>query len=144
MFRRVATEMVDELVERLAQAGYDGLTPSIHPVFENIDRDGTRLTELARRARITYQSMGELVDVLETRGYVTRESDPTDGRARLVCLTGRGQQLVRRGLREIAAIEARWLRRFQDAGLSEDLREVLMSALSSSDEESAGRAEGSE
>lgn len=118
--------MVEELVERLASAGYADLPPAYHPVFENIDRGGTRLTVLAARAGVTHQSMSELVTVLERRGYVERRPDPLDGRARLVCLTERGREMVRVALREIAAIEAAWLDEIDRAGGGRNLRRALM------------------
>ena len=121
--------MVAELVERLAAAGYTDIQTAAHTVFENIDRDGTRLTELAARADMTHQSMGELVATLEERGYVVRRPDPTDGRARLVCLTAKGKQLTRIALHEIAAIEADWHRAWKHAGLSTDLRTALQAAV---------------
>lgn len=42
------------------------------------------MAELAEEARMTKQSMGELVAYLERRGYVERLPDPRDGRARIV------------------------------------------------------------
>jgi DNA-binding MarR family transcriptional regulator len=128
--RRTAQLMVAELIERLAAAGYPDLTAAMHPVFENIDRDGTRLTELAARAEMTHQSMGELIDTLEQRGYVERQPDPADRRARLVCLTSKGRQMARIALHEIADIEADWTQAWQAAGLRSDLRTVLEHALS--------------
>ena len=129
LFRRTSQLMIAELVERLAAAGYNDIPTAAHPVFENLDRDGTRLTELATRSDMTHQSMGELVATLQERGYLERRPDPTDGRARLVCLTDRGKQLARIALREIAAIEADWERAWKDAGLSSDLRAALQAAI---------------
>ena len=129
LFRRTAQLMVAELVERLAAAGYPDLPAATHPVFENLDRDGTRLTELAARADMSHQSMGELIDTLEQRGYLRRRRDPADGRARLVCLTSKGRQMVRVALREIAAIEADWTQAWQAAGLRADVRTSLEHAL---------------
>ena len=57
--------------------------------------EGIRLTELARTARITKQSMGALVDSLEHGGYVERVDDPDDARAWRVRLTARGHQYGR-------------------------------------------------
>lgn len=131
LFRRASQLMVNELVERLAAAGYDDLPPAYHPVFENIDRDGTRLTTLAARAGLTHQSMGELVGTLEARGYLERKPDPFDRRARLVCLTDKGRQMVRVALQEIAAIEAEWLRRLaigDEATLDGALRRAIVEA----------------
>ena len=120
--------MVDELIARLEAAGYRDINAAFHPVFESVGPGGTRLTELAARAGMTHQSMGELVKALEQRGYVERRSDPTDGRVRLVCLTSKGRQLVRRALQEIQSIEDVWNRRFETAGFA-GLRTALEAAL---------------
>ena len=129
LFRETARLMVEELVERLHAAGYRDQTAAHHPVFENIDREGTRLTVLAARAGMTHQSMSELVQTLERRGYLERRPDSSDGRATLVLLTRKGRQAARRAINEIAEIEAAWLERFKRAGLEVDLRALLETAL---------------
>jgi DNA-binding MarR family transcriptional regulator len=129
VFRRTAGLMLEDLIGRLTAAGYEGLSAAHQVVFENLDRDGTRLTELAARAGMTHQSMSELVSVLEQRGYLERRADPGDGRARLVCLTAPGRRMARRALQEMAAIEAEWRQRWTAAGLRGDLLGGLASAL---------------
>jgi DNA-binding MarR family transcriptional regulator len=128
-FRRTARLMVGELIERLEADGHDGVHPSHHALYENIDPDGTRLTDLAARADMTHQSMSELVAALERGGWVERRPDPTDGRARLVCLTHEGKHLVSRGLHHIAEIEAKWQERWREAGHDGELRPVLERAI---------------
>ena len=128
LFHRAATLMVDDLIRRLEAAGYTDIAPSFHPVFENMDPDGTRLTTLAARAGMTHQSMGELVAAIAARGYLERRPDPADGRARLVCLTTKGRRLARTALNEAAAIEQEWRTRFADAGL-DDLYAALDDAI---------------
>jgi DNA-binding MarR family transcriptional regulator len=127
--RQTARVMVDELVERLRAGGFEDTTAAHHPLFENIDPGGTRLTVLAARAGMTHQSMGELVGALEQGGYVERLPDPSDGRARLVALTPRGRAAVRLAVKEIAAIEAAWLDRIGAAGFELDVRAVLEAGL---------------
>jgi DNA-binding MarR family transcriptional regulator len=56
----------------------------------NLDVEGTRLTELARRASMSKQAMGELVDQCTELGLVDRVADPSDGRARIVKFTRAG------------------------------------------------------
>ena len=51
---------------------------------------GSRLTELAERAGMSKQAMGDLVDQCEAWGLVTREADPRDARARVVRFTPTG------------------------------------------------------
>src|ERR1700752_4676239 len=56
----------------------------------NLDVEGTRLTELARRAAMSKQAMGELVDQCVELGLVERIADPSDGRARIIRFTRSG------------------------------------------------------
>jgi DNA-binding MarR family transcriptional regulator len=89
--------------QRLSRLVYGELAES---GFANISPDGSRVTEMAERARMTKQSMGYLVDALTERGYVTLTPDPTDGRANLVCLTPRGEAFVAAAMALSAQIEA--------------------------------------
>ena len=125
--------VIQELLEALDAAGYPGMQAAFHPVFECIDDDGTRLTELAARADMTHQSMSQVVASLEQRGYVERRPDPTDRRARLVCLTPDGQKLRRIGTAKIREIEKVWQARWQESGIDADVRTALLSALDSTD-----------
>lgn len=128
--------MIEELTSRVEDAGYPDIRPSDSRVFENLDPDGMRLTVLAARAQMTHQSMSELVYGLEARGYVERIADPSDRRARLICLTPRGRALMRVALSELADIEAAWLRRLEAAGCGE-LRGALLRLAESEHELSA-------
>jgi DNA-binding MarR family transcriptional regulator len=67
--------------------------------------DGLRLTDLAARAGITVQSMGELVDDLEVKGYLQRRPDPNDRRAKRIYLTARGRKNARVAKRATADVE---------------------------------------
>lgn len=51
---------------------------------------GSRLTDLAARAGMSKQAMGDLVDQCEAWGLVTREADARDKRARVVRFTETG------------------------------------------------------
>jgi len=134
-FRRTARLMVEELARRLEADGFGEIHPGYHALFENIDPGGTRLTELAARAEMTHQSMSELVATLERRGWVERRPDPSDGRARLVCLTPEGRRLTARGLHHIKEIEAAWQARWRDAGYDGQLRDVLADAIADAERE---------
>ena len=59
-----------------------------------LDFSGTRLTELAKRAAMTKQAMGELVDECEVMGLIARTADPTDGRAKIVVFTAPGKRFM--------------------------------------------------
>ncbi|HLB62908.1 MAG TPA: MarR family winged helix-turn-helix transcriptional regulator [Actinomycetota bacterium] len=123
-----------ELLEDMSERGFPDLRPAHTAVFLNIDRrSGTRLTELARRARMTKQGMMLLVDDLEARGYVRRVPDESDARAKVVRLTARGRRCAAETRRSAAAVEARTRRL-----LGERAFEVFLEALDELVGEEAG------
>lgn len=84
---------LDYIFHRVGKAGYRDVRPAHSAVLRHVARDGSRITELAERARMTKQSMAELVEYLRGRRYVELARDPTDGRAKVVKLTNRGWKL---------------------------------------------------
>ncbi|MGH2887897.1 MAG: MarR family winged helix-turn-helix transcriptional regulator [Solirubrobacteraceae bacterium] len=105
-------EFCEDLEKRLADTPYNDIRISHGCVFGNIDPEGTRLTELAERARMTKQSVGEVTSDLEQRGYVERVPDPSDGRAKIIRLTERGHAAQALGVGLIDEIEQEWAERF--------------------------------
>jgi DNA-binding MarR family transcriptional regulator len=105
-------DFCEQLEQRLADTPYSDIRISHGCVFGNIDPDGTRLTELAERARMTKQSVGEVTSDLEQRGYVERVPDPSDGRAKIIRLTERGRAAQALGIGLIDEIEQEWAERF--------------------------------
>ena len=92
----------------VAGAGFSDLRPSHGNVLEPLSYiDGQRLNELASRAGMTPQSMGELVDDLEKRGYVERRADPADRRAKRVHLTEKGRSTRAAAAQAVTDMEAR-------------------------------------
>jgi DNA-binding MarR family transcriptional regulator len=75
------------LFERFQDRGQVGLRPKHGAVIANLDADGTRPSVLAARAGMTRPAMGELIDELEEKGYVTRIPDPGDRRSKLIMPT---------------------------------------------------------
>jgi DNA-binding MarR family transcriptional regulator len=78
------------VLELMAQAGHGEARFSHINLTRNLDVTGTRTTELARRAGMTKQAMGEIVQQCEELGLVTRRPDKTDGRAKIVVFTDIG------------------------------------------------------
>jgi DNA-binding MarR family transcriptional regulator len=113
-----------ELTRRVEAAGYTDIRPGHGCVFGTIDPEGSRLTDLAERAHMTKQSVGEAASDLERRGYVERVPDPNDGRAKIIRLTSRGRdaQTIGRGL--IDDLERDWAEQFGEERIAA-LREAL-------------------
>jgi DNA-binding MarR family transcriptional regulator len=125
-----ATQRWNELLaERFAAAGYADIRPSygsvLLPLFEE---DGLRLGELARRARLSKQTMTELVRRLEHDGLVARRADPSDGRASLVYLTSRTRAFEPVAAEVLAELDLLVRRRLDDEGV-ETLKAALTELL---------------
>ena len=114
-----------ELDVMLEDRGYPDVRPGHAVVFLHVDRRrGSRLTDLAERARITKQAVMLAVDELEVRGYVRRVADPADARAKLVRLTAKGRTCATDCRRAVASMDTR-TRRLLGVRRYESLRESL-------------------
>lgn len=119
--------MMAEFRRELEQTEFSDIRPTHGCVFRYVKGPGLRLTEIAERGNMTKQSAGEIVDDLVARGYVKRVPDPADRRAKLICLTERGEEAQAYGLELFAEIERRWAERFgaeRIAALRETLEEI--------------------
>ncbi|MEJ1231275.1 MAG: MarR family winged helix-turn-helix transcriptional regulator [Galbitalea sp.] len=109
-----------ECFERLAAAGFTGLRMRHSILLEALGPEGSRITTLAAQLGMSKQAMGELVDDLESGGYLERRSDPTDRRARIIRFTARGQRALAMAYEIIPAIEREYAQlvgaeRYRDA-----------------------------
>lgn len=81
------------LEQRFAEAGFPEVRASygalLIPLFEE---DGLRVSELARRARLSKQTLTTMTRLLERDGLITRSPDPDDARATLLHLTRRAKR----------------------------------------------------
>src|SRR5437868_4465097 len=68
----------------MGEDGFQETRRSHVNLTRHLDLEGTRITELARRAAMTNAAMTELIDQCELLGLVERMQDPSDGRARIV------------------------------------------------------------
>jgi DNA-binding MarR family transcriptional regulator len=99
-----------QVLDALHASGFDDLTMAQCRLAQRLSSDGIRLTDLAEQAGITKQTAGALVDELVRGGYVSRQPDPVDARARLVMLTEKGAALCRAASDEVRQIETAWRR----------------------------------
>lgn len=115
--------LAEWLYGRLAEE-FEGVRLAHSAVLRHLDREGSRVVDLAAAAGMTKQSMAYLVDQLSEAGYLYTQPDATDGRAKQVRLTERGEALYARALALSAEAEARLadLLGGEDAG---ELRRIL-------------------
>jgi DNA-binding MarR family transcriptional regulator len=74
-------------------------------ITRHLEIGGSRLTDLAVRAGMSKQAMGDLVDQCEAWGLVKREPDAQDARARLVRFTDTGIAWLRAFRQAVAQAE---------------------------------------
>jgi MarR family transcriptional regulator, organic hydroperoxide resistance regulator len=83
------------LAASFAEHGFPEVRPSygsvLVPLFEE---DGLRMGEIARRSRLSKQTMTTMVRLTERDGLVVREPDPEDARAVRISLSDRGREFA--------------------------------------------------
>jgi DNA-binding MarR family transcriptional regulator len=98
LLRTAYNAMSAAIYRHVAQEAGAGLRPAHGNALEMLAlEDGLRLTDIAAQAGMTPQSMGELVDDLVAKGYLRRQEDPADRRAKRIYLTGLGRQAADAG-----------------------------------------------
>jgi len=125
-----ATQHWNELLaERFAAWGYGEVSPSYGSVLLPLyEEDGLRMGELAFRARLSKQTMTQMIARLERDKLVARRADPGDGRATLIYLTARARQfepVAAAVLAELDRLVKRRLGAEQVAVLKDAMRELM-------------------
>lgn len=119
------TRFESRVLELMAATGHADTRLSHVNLTRHLDLQGTRITELARRARMTNAAMTELIDQCEALGLVVREPDPTDKRARMVHFTEAGRQWLRAFGQAVKRAEREMLKE-----IGPEAAEVLLQRLS--------------
>lgn len=119
--------------------GYPEMRIAHMATTRHIDLAGTRIADLAVRAGVTKQSMGEMIDQLEAMGFVTRSADGSDKRAKIVTFTPSGRKLLDTIRKAVAACERDLAARIGDKAVGE-LRSALTDYCRTGDEMPAAPA----
>jgi DNA-binding MarR family transcriptional regulator len=100
-----------------SEHGFAEVRPSygsvLVPLFEE---DGLRMGEIARRARLSKQTMTTLVRLAERDGLVVREPDPEDARAVRVRISHRAREFAPVAERVLERLDRRVAEVLGDAG----------------------------
>ena len=112
----LARDLQHRLMDHLVDAcGHRDLRPSFGVLITLVAREPRPLSQLARALAISPQAASQLVNLAERAGYLAREHDPRDRRARRPVLTESGQRLVRDAVAYLREIEADHARHVGDA-----------------------------
>jgi DNA-binding MarR family transcriptional regulator len=88
-----------------ARLGEEIARPSVMRLIPHMPPEGIRPTELARRADISKQAVGQTLAFLEEHGLVEYAPDPSDGRAFIVRMTDLGAEAWLLGLEALAQVQ---------------------------------------
>ncbi|GGS24577.1 MULTISPECIES: MarR family winged helix-turn-helix transcriptional regulator [Actinokineospora] len=115
------------LGEFLARLDAADLRPVHGLAFQALRHGGLTATELADVLGVTKQAAGQLVDELDSKGYVRRVPHPAGGRRKLVVLTGRAEDHLMVAGHTMRTLEAELAARVGDdlGGLRHDLTRVI-------------------
>ena len=75
-------------------------------ITRHLSLEGSRLSDLAERAGMTKQAMGDLVTQCDAWGLITRQADPHDARAKRIVFTDTGLAWLRAFEQAVAQAEA--------------------------------------
>jgi len=117
------------LYHEFATAGF----PEVRAAYGSLlvplfGEDGLRQGELARRARLSKQTLTTMTRALEADGLIERRSDPTDARATRIFLTARARRfrpVAERVLSELDARVAEAMGTDDEAALVRSLRAIV-------------------
>jgi DNA-binding MarR family transcriptional regulator len=109
---RANRAMQSDMVREAHRQGHPEIKYAHNAVFATLSDTGARATDMAARAGITRQSMGEIIREMVSLGILEMQPDPDDGRAKLVTFTPAGLKEAQRGYQHIIDLENRFADEF--------------------------------
>lgn len=128
LLREFSRDFERRIWRQLVERGYPDLRQSYSQVFANLGMGAVRVSELAERAQVTQQAMGKMLKELERLGYISRDTDPGDRRARDIRLTEKGVQLAIDCMEVVAEVQGYYAEKIGAEALT-DLEAQLRDAV---------------
>ena len=116
--------MVDTATSELAKRGHADVRANHEFAMRAIQSGAGSAVEVAEKLRITKQAAAKTIAMLETRGYVVRETDPADGRRRPLLLTPCGRDMLDQGQAILDDLRQTWAKTIGDDRLA-DIEKAL-------------------
>jgi DNA-binding MarR family transcriptional regulator len=109
---RANRALQSDMVREAHRRGHPEIKHAHNAVFGTLQPEGSRASDMAARAGITRQSMGEIVREMVEMGILEMRPDPEDRRAKLVTYTSYGLEFAREGYQHIIDLEKRFVDEF--------------------------------
>jgi DNA-binding MarR family transcriptional regulator len=131
LLREFSRDFERQIWAGLSARGHPDIRPAHSAVFANLGMGAVRVTELAERAHVTQQAMGKILKELERMGYVVRDIDRNDKRAKVIRLTPLGVDLAEASLAVFEEVRANYALKIGAESLNhlEDTLRTVMSNL---------------
>jgi DNA-binding MarR family transcriptional regulator len=100
--------MADEGSAELSKLGFDDVRPAHDFALHSILAGADSASELGRAMSVSKQAAAKTIAILEERGYLAREPDPSDRRRVRLRVTDRGMTMLQEGEAVFDALRRRW------------------------------------
>ena len=104
---RANRAMQTDMVRRAHADGHAEVKMAHNSVFGTLHSGGARAADMAVRAGITRQSMGEVIRDMVALDLLEMRADPNDGRAKVVDYTEHGLAVAADGFRYLIELDRR-------------------------------------
>lgn len=105
---KLERQFTQQVLSQLAEQGITEITLRHFVVIPFVTDVGIRSVEIAKKAGVSKQAVGKLVEELEGYGYLEVRPDPNDGRASLVFLSDKGEHFLQAAIESTKILEQRW------------------------------------
>jgi DNA-binding MarR family transcriptional regulator len=109
--------LVDAATAELARRGHEDVRPVHDFAMRAIAAGADSASELGRRLSISKQSAAKTIVVLQERGYVARDTDPSDARRKRLQVTPLGFDVLRTGEAIFDELREQWAQKVGAAEL---------------------------
>jgi DNA-binding MarR family transcriptional regulator len=120
-----------DMVRRAHEDGHVEVKMAHNSVFGTLHAGGARAADMAARAGITRQSMGEVVRDMVALDLLEMRADPDDGRAKVVDYSEHGLAVAGDGFQYLIDLERRFAEEFgeREYAVARDVLERLVDVL---------------
>jgi DNA-binding MarR family transcriptional regulator len=131
LVERANRALQTDMVRRAHADGHTEVKMAHNSVFGTLYADGARAADMAARAGITRQSMGEVIRDMVAHDLLEMRPDPDDRRAKVVGYSEHGVEVASDGRRHLIELERRLAEEFgeREYDIARDVLERLVDVL---------------